>query len=83
MASVMNHPQRKTLVYNKSFNDRNFGTEQIPSVFTLGEAIKEEIEFIEYRRKTLEEIKAKGVQKKITIESQQKALNVRRLKDSI
>lgn len=71
------------MVYNKSFNDRNSGTGQIPSVFTLGEAIKEEIEFIEYRRKTLEEIKAKGVQKKITIESQQNALNVRRLKDSI
>lgn len=71
----INDNQISTLVYNKSFKERNFGTGQIPGVFTLGEATKEEIEFIENRRKTLEEIKTKGIQKKNTIEIQQKTLD--------
>lgn len=71
----INDNQISTLVYNKSFKERNFGTGQIPGVFTLGEATKEEIEFIENRRKTLEEIKIKGIQKKNTIETQQKTLD--------
>lgn len=71
----INDNQISTLVYNKSFKERNFGTGQIPGVFTLGEATKEEIEFIENRRKTLEEIKTKGIQKKNTIETQQKTLD--------
>ena len=71
----VNDNQMSTLVYNKSFKERNFGTGQIPGVFTLGEATMEEIEFIEGRRKTLEEIRTKGLQKKNTIETQQKALD--------
>ena len=71
----INDNQILTLVYNKSFKEHNFGTGQIPGVFTLGEATKEEIEFIENRRKTLEGIKTKGIQKKNTIETQQKTLD--------
>lgn len=48
-----------TLVYNKSFKDKNFGTAQIPGVFTLGSATKEEIAAIEDKKKKLENLKEK------------------------
>lgn len=51
-----------TLVYNKSFKDKNFGTAQIPGVFTLGSATKEEIAAIEDKKKKLENLKEKGIQ---------------------
>lgn len=63
-----------TLVYNKTFKDRNFGAAHIPGVFTLGEATKEEIEAIELKKVKLEEIKANGIQNNKTIENQQKKL---------
>mgnify|MGYP000843898122 CR=1 FL=1 len=63
-----------TLVYNKSFKERNFGAGQIPGVFTLGDATKEEIEIIENKRKLLEVTNEKGLQKKKNIETQQKTL---------
>ncbi len=63
-----------TLVYNKTFKERNFGAAQIPGVFTLGAATKEEIEAIELKKAKLEEIKANGAQTRKTIEHQQKEL---------
>jgi wobble nucleotide-excising tRNase len=62
----------KTLVYNKDFRDRNFGKGTIDGVFTLGQATKEEAEEIENKQNDLKELKAKGVQKKETIEAQTK-----------
>ncbi|WP_321373057.1 AAA family ATPase [uncultured Draconibacterium sp.] len=62
----------KTLVYNKDFRDRNFGKGTIDGVFTLGQATKEEAEEIENKQQDLKELKAKGVQKKETIEAQTK-----------
>lgn len=37
-------------VYNKTFREKNFG-ENIPGVFTLGEATKEQIEKLERKKK--------------------------------
>lgn len=65
-----------TLVYNKSFKDKNFGTAQIPGVFTLGAATKEEIAAIEDKKKKLEELKNKGIQNNKVIEHQQKELEL-------
>jgi len=62
----------RALVYNKDFRDRNFGKGNIDGVFTLGQATKEEIEAIEQMQKDLAEIKAKGIEKKETLEKQQK-----------
>lgn len=62
----------KSLVYNKAFRENNFGKGTIEGVFTLGEATKEEIEFIENKKKKLEEIKKEGIQKKETLERQEK-----------
>lgn len=65
-----------TLVYNKSFKDKNFGTAQIPGVFTLGSATKEEIAAIEDKKKKLENLKEKGIQNNKVIENQQKELEL-------
>lgn len=65
-----------TLVYNKSFKDKNFGAAQIPGVFTLGAATKEEIEAIEDKKKELEELKNKRIQNNKAIERQQKELEL-------
>ncbi|RZF62541.1 AAA family ATPase [Sphingobacterium corticibacterium] len=44
--------ETEVLVYNKEFRDRNFGEGNVRGIFTLGEATKDEIEFIE--KKTIE-----------------------------
>jgi wobble nucleotide-excising tRNase len=67
-----NNTPIKTLVYNKDFRERNFGKGTIDGVFTLGQATKEEAEKIEQKQNDLKELKAKGVQKKETIQAQTK-----------
>jgi len=64
----------KVLVYNKAFKEKNFGAEQIPGVFTLGAATKEEIKAIENKKGSLEDLKTNGTQKRKVIEHQQQEL---------
>lgn len=45
-----------TLVYNKKFREKNFGSSNIPGVFTLGEATKSEIEELDRKKLELKEI---------------------------
>ncbi|MGV8964280.1 MAG: AAA family ATPase [Candidatus Saccharimonadaceae bacterium] len=56
----------KTLVYNKTFRERNFGKGTLSGVFTLGEATSEEIKAIEDKVEALKFIKAEGIKKKDT-----------------
>ncbi len=44
-----------TLVYNKTFRERNFGEAKIPGVFTLGENSKNEALFIDAKKRSLTE----------------------------
>jgi len=53
----------QTLVYNKTFRDRNFGKGKIDGVFTLGEATKEEMIAIEKMVKNLADTKNEGISK--------------------
>lgn len=53
----------QTLVYNKSFRERNFGQGKIDGIFTLGEATKEEKIAIEQMVKDLANIKNEGIEK--------------------
>lgn len=62
----------KTLIYNKDFRERNFGKGKIDGVFTLGQATKEEIEAIEKSQIELSDLKTKGIDKKNTLEKQEK-----------
>jgi len=43
----------EVLVYNKEFRERNFGQGNIKGIFTLGEATKEEVDFIEEKANEL------------------------------
>ncbi len=61
----------KALVYNKDFRERNFGKGKMNGVFTLGQATKEDIEAIVQMQLQLESIKAKGIEKKNTLENQE------------
>lgn len=61
------------LVYNRVFREQNFGKGKIAGVFTLGKATKEDIEKIEGMQAQLQGIKEKGIQKKTTIENQEKS----------
>ena len=65
-----NDIELKSLVYNKEFRDRNFGSATIAGVFTLGQATKEEAELIEEKRKELKELKEKGIQQKEVLDKQ-------------
>ncbi len=53
----------QTLVYNKTFRERNFGKGKIDGVFTLGEATKEEKIAIEQMVKNLADTKNEGISK--------------------
>lgn len=53
----------QTLVYNKSFRERNFRKGKIDGIFTLGEATKEEKIAIEQMVKDLADIKNEGIEK--------------------
>jgi len=48
----------EVLVYNKEFRERNFGEGSVKGIFTLGEATKEDIEFIEEKSTELKGLKA-------------------------
>lgn len=51
----------EVLVYNKEFRDRNFGEGNIKGIFTLGEATKDEVDFI--KEKSAELKTQKGILK--------------------
>jgi len=65
--------QLNSLVYNKEFREHNFGKGEIEGVFTLGEATKEDILLIEKKQKELQILKAEGLNKKATLETQKKS----------
>jgi wobble nucleotide-excising tRNase len=60
-----------TLIYNKEFRERNFGKGRLGGVFTLGEATAEEIEIIDKKTEELKVLKAEGVKKRETLNSQE------------
>lgn len=60
----------KTLVYNKSFREHNFGKGNISGVFTLGQATTDEIKLIEEKKEELRKIKDEGGKLKDTLNSQ-------------
>lgn len=66
----------KTLVYNKEFRDRNFGKGKLKGVFTLGQATTTEIKVIEDKTEELKTIKADGVKKRETLNSQSQRKDV-------
>lgn len=43
-----------TLVYNKAFREKNFGSSDIAGVFTLGQATKEQVDAIKDKRSSLQ-----------------------------
>ncbi|EPA3164448.1 AAA family ATPase [Yersinia enterocolitica] len=45
-----NNQQLPTLVYNKAFREKNFGSSDIAGVFTLGEATTEQVEAIKSKK---------------------------------
>lgn len=63
--------QLQTLVYNKDFRERNFGSGKIAGVFTLGEATKEQKDEIENKTTLLQSIKEDETKKKETIKGQE------------
>ena len=62
-----------TLVYNKKFREKNFG-ENIPGVFTLGEATKEQIEELTQKKEKLHELKSQLQQKKDALDKKTQEL---------
>jgi len=61
------------LVYNRLFREKNFG-ENIPGVFTLGEATKEQIEELEQKKKKLRELKQLCQQKRTALDKKKQEL---------
>lgn len=55
-----NNNKIKTLVYNKDFREKNFGTDKLQGVFTLGQASIEEIELIETKNAELLQLRKDG-----------------------
>ena len=60
----------KTLVYNKTFRESNFGKGKIGGIFTLGEATAKEIKIIEDKIEGLKVIKIEGSKKRETLGAQ-------------
>lgn len=60
------------LVYNKKFRERNFGVNNIPGVFTLGQATKEQVDDLEQKKDQLRELTSQGQQKKVSSQNKQK-----------
>lgn len=60
----------KILVYNKEFRERNFGKGKLNGVFTLGEATADQIKEIETKSEELKVIKANGIKKRETLDTQ-------------
>lgn len=63
------------LVYNKAFREKNFGTNNIPGVFTLSQATKEQIEELEHKKDKLRELNQQGIQKKHVLEKKKQELD--------
>ncbi len=61
----------EVLVYNKEFRERNFGEGNVKGIFTLGEATKEEIDFIEEKSTELKAQKVILKQRKDTFKSKE------------
>ena len=61
----------KTLTYNKSFREKNFGGSDIDGVFTLGQATKEQVEEIEEKTARLGVLKDEVFQRKTSLENLQ------------
>lgn len=72
----VNNIEIKSLVYNKEFRDKNFEKSDIPGIFTLGQATKEDIERIQEKKTTLKEIQNKTTDKKNTIDKQKEKLKI-------
>jgi len=60
----------KALVYNKKFREQNFGKGKLNGVFTLGQATTGEVKVIEDKTEELKTIKADGVKKRETLNTQ-------------
>lgn len=61
----------EVLVYNKEFRERNFGEGNVKGIFTLGEATKEEIDFIEEKSTELKAQKVILKQRKDTFKNKE------------
>ena len=61
----------KTLTYNKSFREKNFGGSDIDGVFTLGQATKEQVEETEEKTARLGVLKDEVFQRKTSLENLQ------------
>lgn len=59
----INNQPLTPIVYNKNFRERNFSSDVIDGVFTLGEATKEQLEVIKNKEKELAELKTEGQSK--------------------
>ena len=71
-----NNQNLKTLVYNKSFKEKNFGVEsKLPGVFTLGQATKEEKFEIEKKKNDLSVEKDDIVRKQVTLKKQKEKMS--------
>jgi wobble nucleotide-excising tRNase len=68
--SWKNETPIKTLVYNKEFRDQNFGKGKLNGVFTLGKATTEEIKVIDEKSEELKIVKADGLKKRETLNTQ-------------
>jgi wobble nucleotide-excising tRNase len=58
------------LAFNKEFKERNFGNGKIEGIFTLGEASKDAMDLIDKKRENLQEIRIRGEQRRVMIESE-------------
>ncbi|APC11833.1 MULTISPECIES: AAA family ATPase [Providencia] len=69
-----NNSPLQTLVYNKSFRDKNFGSSDIAGVFTLGQASTEEIEKINNKKRDAEKEKEGVSTLRKTLDSAEKSI---------
>ncbi len=74
--SWKNETPIKTLVYNKEFREQNFGKGKLNGVFTLGKATTEEIKVIDEKSEELKTIKADGLKKRETLNTQKEKKEV-------
>lgn len=74
--SWKNETPIKTLVYNKEFREKNFGKGKLGGVFTLGKATTEEIKVIDEKSEELKTIKADGLKKRETLNTQKEKKEV-------
>lgn len=69
-----NNSPLQTLVYNKSFRDKNFGSSDIAGVFTLGQASTAEIEKINNKKRDAEKEKEGVSTLRKTLDSAEKSI---------